>query len=359
MDRYERLREKLDAHPSGAPPAAAIGEILRLLFTPDEAEVAAAMTFVPAGVDEIASESGLAAMNVAARCEAMAAKGVVFAREKAGAMGYALLPIMPGVFEFPLLKGGAAWPPELGALWQAYHREAHGEAFAGRPTPLTRIIPVDRSIDTRPEVLPFEVLPEMLAHNETFAVGVCACRVSSGTCDKPLEVCLFFDATAKFLVGRSLAREITRDQALQVARDAEDSGLVHSTTNSQDRLGFLCNCCPCCCLLLRTLTELGNPNAFAVSRWQAHVDADRCDGCAACADGRCPVGAMGVEDGVARVDRQRCLGCGLCCTACPTDAVVMVQRDPAPQTPRTTAEMSLEVARQKGKLEAFLRLSRR
>ncbi len=45
MDTYERLQEILDAHPSGAPKSAAFDEILRILFTPEEAALAVHMSF--------------------------------------------------------------------------------------------------------------------------------------------------------------------------------------------------------------------------------------------------------------------------------------------------------------------------
>ena len=44
MEPYEKLRELLDAHPSGAPPSKAFDEILRVLFSPEEAALASHMT---------------------------------------------------------------------------------------------------------------------------------------------------------------------------------------------------------------------------------------------------------------------------------------------------------------------------
>ena len=45
MDVFEQLREVLDVHPSGAPPAPAIGEILRILFNEEEARLVINMSF--------------------------------------------------------------------------------------------------------------------------------------------------------------------------------------------------------------------------------------------------------------------------------------------------------------------------
>ena len=47
MNTYEQLREILDSHPSTAPKGEAIDEILRILFTPEEAAIAVKMSFKP------------------------------------------------------------------------------------------------------------------------------------------------------------------------------------------------------------------------------------------------------------------------------------------------------------------------
>ncbi len=47
MDVYEKLRGMLDTRPAGCPPAPEIIEILKMLFTVDEAEVALGLGFSP------------------------------------------------------------------------------------------------------------------------------------------------------------------------------------------------------------------------------------------------------------------------------------------------------------------------
>jgi len=360
MDDYEKLREILDKHLAGAPPSPRLDQILRILFTPEEARVAVGMIFAPTPVEEIAARSGVPVAETRARCESMASRAIVFSREKNGIMGYSLLPTIPGLFEFPFMKGGGEpMHQALAKLWEEYHREGLGNSFASSPTPITRVIPVEKAIDTRVEVLPFEVISKMLDRNETFALAACACRVSVGACQGPRDVCLIFDATGRFLIERGFAREITREEALEVVRRAEEAGLVHTTNNSQDRLSLICNCCPCCCTILRGLTQLQNPNAFAVSRWCSQVDPDLCNGCGICEDERCPVSAIKVRESVAEVDRERCIGCGLCVTKCDAEAVHLVPRRHPPDPPQTIVEMGLKIATEKGKAEDFIKLMRR
>jgi len=248
----------------------------------------------------------------------------------------------------------------LGRLWQEYHRQAMGHEFAASYTPLSRVIPVEETVAPDIEVLPYEQLSRMLDRVQTFALAQCACRVSVGACDKPRDVCLIFDRAAEFLVDRGLAQAISRAQAEETLRRAEEAALVHTVNNSQDRLNYVCNCCPCCCTVLRGMTELHLPNAFARSRWQAQVDADLCLGCGVCEQERCPVGAVRVGDGAALVDPAVCIGCGLCATACPEEAITMQLRaEPVAAPPATVSEMGMRVATEKGRLEQFLPLMAR
>ena len=360
MDQYEQLRRILDKHLAGAPPSKKFDQILRILFTPGEVRVALAMIFTPTPINEIAAKAGVSVEEAGLLCESMANKGIVFSRGKNGIMEYSLLPTIPGLFEFPFMKGGGEPMHEaLAKLWEEYHREGLGNSFAASPTPLTRVIPVERAIDARIEVLPFEVISKILERNNTYALARCACRVSIGACDKPRDVCLVFDKTGRYLIERGFAKEITRKEALDVVRRAEEAGLVHTTNNSQDRLNLICNCCPCCCTILRGLTQLKNPNAFAVSRWQSQVDADLCTGCGICEEDRCPMVAIKVRDSVAVVDPERCIGCGLCVTACDIEAVHMIPRQNVLETPRTVVEMALKIATEKGRADDFTSLIKR
>ena len=150
MYSYEQLRTLLDKHITGAPPSKSFDEILRILFTPEEVEVALGMNFVPKSLEAIASVAGVSVDEAKERCESMASKGIVFSREKDGIMGYSLLPTIPGLFEFPFMKGGGeAMHAKLAKLWEEYHHDGLGNSFAGSETPLTRVIPVKGCVPIR------------------------------------------------------------------------------------------------------------------------------------------------------------------------------------------------------------------
>ena len=56
---YQKLRELLDTHPIGCAPAPEIIEILKILFTEEEAGLALGLGFTPFSVDEIAHRTGV------------------------------------------------------------------------------------------------------------------------------------------------------------------------------------------------------------------------------------------------------------------------------------------------------------
>jgi predicted transcriptional regulator len=139
MDIYERLREILDSHPSTAPKAKSIDEILRILFTPEEAAIAINMSYKPKSTASIAEAVGISESDAQKSLESMANKGVIFSRNKDGQKLYGLVALIPGVFEFPFMKGGGTpMHARLAQLWEEYHHDALGSSFAGNPTPLMR-----------------------------------------------------------------------------------------------------------------------------------------------------------------------------------------------------------------------------
>jgi electron transport complex protein RnfB len=360
MDVYEKLREILDTHPVGAPKSVVLDKILKILFTPEEAALLIHMNFSPKPVEAIADAAGVPVEEADGLLAAMADRVLVFSREKDGKRSYGLLPIMPGLYEYPFMRGQMT--PELeklGKLWDEYQSDGRGAAFAGNPTPLVRVIPVEQSITAPHQVHPYEEVKKIIDSVDFIGLGHCACRVSLHRCDKPTETCFFFDAPARFLVEKKYARQITREEAYAVLSRTEEAGLVHINYNNADQAGILCNCCRCCCVLLTARTKLDLPSTFAPSGFLAEVKAKECTGCGICADDRCPVDAIEMKEDLAVVEIGKCIGCGLCVTACPVEAIALVRRSDAAEILATNQEMLGKVLAEKGKLEKFKKLMKK
>jgi Pyruvate/2-oxoacid:ferredoxin oxidoreductase delta subunit len=281
----------------------------------------------------------------------------VYVREKDGEWGYALLPIMPGIFEFPYMKGVRDEKlSRLAGLWETYLM-THAREMADAGGAIARVVAIQEEIENEPRVLTYEMVDRLIDDAKVVGLSHCACRTAFAHCDAPLEACMLFDDTCTYLVERGFARYISKDEMKRLLREFDEMGLVHNVNNSQDKLQFICNCCSCCCGFMRVTREIGKAHFLATSGFLARVDEELCTGCAVCED-RCPMDAIEIVDDLPVIDEDRCLGCALCATGCDTDAVEMARREVIPQTPETMPELGIDVLKKRGKLEEFIELHR-
>jgi Pyruvate/2-oxoacid:ferredoxin oxidoreductase delta subunit len=127
-------------------------------------------------------------------------------------------------------------------------------------------------------------------------------------------MCLSFSENAR----ASQPGDISQAEALAILEQSEEVGLVHTVSNVMEGVGYVCNCCGCCCGILRGITDWGVENSVAYANYYAVIDPEFCANCGNCIE-RCQVGAISEGDGVSVVDRARCVGCGLCVTGCPNE----------------------------------------
>lgn len=344
MHHYNKLQEKIDSHIIGAPKCEEFLEILKILVRPDEVELATSLEFKLQKARDLARKEGDSLEDVIEKLESMANRGSILAKVIDGEHSYALLPSYPGLFEYPVMKGlDEQTRDRLAKLWHAYYMKAMSAELASANPPWNRIIPSEEAIPDEPEILPFEIASRMIEKNEIYAVANCPCRILGGNCDKPLEVCLCFDGVARFLTERGMAKLISIDEARDILKKSEHAGLVHTGSNSTEKLSFLCNCCPCCCHLLMLLTKKNLTEAIAKSSYRAKFNVESCIGCGVCHE-RCPVGAFNMNGEVADYDSTKCIGCGLCISTCPTAAIVLFKREEYTRPPDTMRELVKKIA---------------
>jgi len=350
---YEELRDLLDCHPAGCESTPEILQILKILFTEEEAKVALGLGFVPFAVEDIARRAGLEPTEAQEKLESLVQKGCVFARKKDDVWGYALQNAVI-LFEMPYRKGLREEVPDgLTALWRKHITQTFSNKQ--KTTPIYRVIPVQRKIEHSPEVLPFSKVEEMIDNARVVGVTHCPCREFSQNCDAPRETCMVFGTTCTFMVERGFGRYITKEEMKQRLIEFDKLGLVRQVSNTTNRLEFICNCCPCCCLVLRKMTEFKDPQAFIRSPFLPVHDETKCDACAICADERCPTKAIEMIDNKPILEVERCIGCGLCASGCPNDAWRMEKLIDVPEALANTTEWGMKVLQERGKLEAFMK----
>ncbi len=354
-DPHERLAAHLDAAPLGAPRAPELMAILRTLFSPAEAELAARLPFAPVGVAQLAQELDRPSEELGLILAGLADRGLCFERQTPRGAYYGLLPVVPGLAETQFVGGVVNDEKRrLARLFADYYGKGPGPALVAagqRGTALPRVIPVGRAVAADQEILPFEQAETVLRQADYICVGTCYCRqeaeLNGHGCGAPKDVCLTFGPFAEFLVGKGLAQPADFKAAMRVMERAEMAGLVHVTANAAKDVKFICNCCGCCCLFLKTVTQLKRPGAIAAAGWLAVVDPDNCVACGQCQE-VCQVGAPQPLDETMAVDASLCLGCGHCALACPTGAIAMQPR-PRRQAPPFASFMELTAAISQGR----------
>jgi len=341
MDIWEKLIDKLDSFPTGAPRTQELYEILQTIFTEGEARLAADLSLQPyhESIDFISRRTGGKADDVRHLLEAMADKGLVFHLHSDGQDRYALLPLMPGIFELQFMKGEtSSRTRKLAKLFDSYYYKGWGEKAFDFKTPFARTIAVEAEIPVGQVVYPYDQVHHLIESTPALAITKCYCRheqeLLGKGCGAPLDVCMLFGPFVDFAVKRGFARPATKTEMFDVLDRAEEAGLVHLSDNIQEKINFICNCCGCCCGILGTITRLHKPGSVATSSFTAIIDEENCVGCGTCID-RCHVKAISLvdqqgPDEKARLDAGRCIGCGLCVSTCPNEALTLVVRDDAP-----------------------------
>jgi len=321
---YKQLAEALDRLPNGFPrtPSGVELRLLEKIFSPDEASLARHLSGSMEPIDVIAARVGLDVKEARKRLMKLARRGVVWFDKEGGTPRFRLAPFIVGIYEAQL----ELMDHELAHLAEEYLVNG-GAVGIMKPQPaLHRVIPAQDSVKSE-WVLPYDDVKAILMSAKTYAVRDCICRVQQdelGTrqCDFPVKLCLSFSSSER----PARPDDISQAEALAILDQAEDVGLVHTVSNVVEGVGYVCNCCGCCCGILRGITEFGIEQSVAAANYYAVIDAEECVGCWTCIE-RCQVNAISEGEGAAVVDRERCIGCGLCVTGCP-DGVPQLVRKP-------------------------------
>jgi Na+-translocating ferredoxin:NAD+ oxidoreductase subunit B len=326
QDVYRTLAHTLDALPNRFPssPSGTELRMLALLFTQEEAALACTLRLEPETAGEIAARAGSDPKETRNTLKRMVAKGLIDIRKGEGEFGYALRPFVVGFYEGQLQRMDV----EMAALFEQYYRETNGGILRETPS-LHRIIPVGRAIPLQVEIHPFERATEILEHAQSWGVRECICRkqqhLLGKDCGHPLESCLVFAPVKNAFDRSTVDRAITKEESLRILRMTEDAGLVHSSGNYRDGVEYICNCCTCCCGIMRGIADYGIMSAIARADFQIVLEPDTCTACGECIE-RCQFHALSLNGAALDIDLTRCMGCGLCVVACPEEGLHLERR---------------------------------
>jgi ferredoxin len=323
QDVYRELSKKLMMENSSVLP-----RIWKILCSEEEARVVNAL---PATLEDLAGTFGKGTEEMRGMLDELFHRGVVFDYAKDGITYYRMPRHVVQFHDATILWEEG--PSELMGLWEEFSDTDYKELLELVTTiklpSFMRVIPINETIAVKNQVLAYEDAVEILKSSNPLAVTTCVCRKLMKRCDGPLEVCIQLNKGAEYTLKRGTGRKIDLEEALAILKESEEAGLVHLTENTPGRSNVLCNCCSCCCEMLRFATDTKTKGVIAPSRFQARVDSGNCSGCGACED-ICPVDAVRLDtDDQAHVKADECIGCGLCASACPVEAIVLKEVRPA------------------------------
>jgi Pyruvate/2-oxoacid:ferredoxin oxidoreductase delta subunit len=353
---YRQLCETL-AKRGGIYPGADIPEFYNLageLFTPEEAAVYNA---IPPGYSQagaIAGNIGKKEEIVVEILEGMAYKGLCTAGKMGDTTFYGAPPFVPGIFEFQFMRGTSTEKDrKIAKLIREYKKAIDKKRGAVKITfPLNRVIPVNRTIKADNRIHTYQQVKTYIEKYDPIAVSTCFCRHEAklidpdDDCGKPDNVCMQFGMGAQFVIDRKMGRKIDKNEALSILEKSEEAGLVHAAINRQE-IDFLCNCCSCHCMILKSALSQPKPGLVLSSGFMPERNAEICTSCGTCIE-RCPTDALAPDENkMPALDSDRCIGCSVCATGCPSMAIVMIDRPgiPAPPVDQKALKEALKASR--------------
>ena len=298
--------------------------ILEPVVTEEMAEVVLCMKIrTKYTVEELAPLCGKSIDETAKLLWDLAVAGVCFVNTINGVDTYWYDTWVPGIMEMMVNNiENVNKYPQIAEAFEAYGRVRGPKSTGAFPVGvgLMRVIPIEKAIDGETRRASYEEVSKYLNDNDIFTVSDCSCRVArramgEGCGHLAEEMCIQMGHAAEYYIRTGRGRQITREEAFEIIKKAEENGLMHQIPNldGSGKTHAICNCCGCSCLALRTASMFKN------------VDMVR-------------------SNYVSKINKEKCVACGECVVNCPVNALKLGQKlcsvKPLPkeiiETPRDT-----------------------
>jgi formate hydrogenlyase subunit 6/NADH:ubiquinone oxidoreductase subunit I len=370
---YDRLTDRLNKFPQGAPSSELLHSILRLLFSEKEADLVALLPIKPFTAKQAAQAWKVGEAEACKTLDTLAGRAILLDFvSQSGNRRYMLPPPMVGFFEFSMMR--VRGDLDQKALAELYHQyvvvqEDFGrELFSGGETQFGRAMVREEAIedDDALRVLDYERATEVINTASHIGIAMCHCRhiaMHRGTaCDAPMDICMTFNTGAETLIRHGHVRRVDKAECMDLLQRAREHNLVQFGENARRNVSFVCNCCGCCCEAMKAARQFGLLRPVHTTNFLPEVDAEACTGCGKCVS-LCPVEALSLVSAhdpssrnrkTAQLDGERCLGCGVCVRPCSKAAIRLKPRKARVLTPVNSVHRFVIQAIERGKLQNLL-----
>ena len=354
-DNYENVRRKMVLGPLVAPKHKAVLELLKIFWNEEEIQILS--HFEPADkwvtIKQLEERTGIPRKEIKMLLSRSVNLGTIARKMNK----YCLEPLIPGIFEKYYQRGRDTQENQIKAaklyrdvMKKVLPQEVYENDYkVFRPLlPIEskeKLLEINKEFDVQSQVLPYELVTNLIDNNEHFAVISCQCRLIGEMSGEPCKVapaemgCFITGVGAQNAIQERLvgARKLTKEEAIDFIKETEKAGLVHNAIwdKGNESSVFICNCCGCHCGAIYPSNVLHlNERQYSVqqSNFAPQFNMELCVKCETCLR-KCPVDAIyhrwplesdsSDEKMVLREDK--CIGCGICAVNCPKEAIKMMK----------------------------------
>jgi len=356
---YRKLQKHLNTLPIGYPKTESGVEIrlLKHIFTPEEAEIATKLRFIPDPIESIYRRVKKKVKSI----EDL--EKILFHIYEKGGIRISRKEIdrkMVKLYQNAFLAVGM-FEYQVGRLTKEYFEdfleymdEGYLNELVSTKINQLRTIPVEKSINVNQNISNYDQLHKLLEKASRISVMPCVCKKGQDLIGDPCkqtdmrETCFVLNDSVEHVLELGWGREINKDEAMKIFKKVQEDGLIIQPGNALDP-NYICCCCGCCCCVITNLKKLENPWELITTNFYAEVASDLCIGCETCID-RCQMNAISMNNSVAIVNKKLCIGCGNCISSCPEDALRLIKKENELKPPKSNRELYLKIMDKKAEL---------